>query len=196
MAKELLKRSQVKVEDTWKVEDMYANVDAWKADIEKVKKLAEELAAYQGRMGESAESLYQALHLDDEIGRIGGMAYSYASRCSDVDTTNTENQALVMQVRTLFVSIGEKSAFMTPEILAIPEETLEKFYQEKPELNVYRNAFNNILRRKAHMLSAEMEQLLASAGDITGTSDNVFSMFNNADLVFPEITDKMVKRSV
>ena len=190
MAKELLKRSQVKVEDTWKVEDMYATVEDWKADLEEVKKLADELVTYQGRMGESAESLYQALFLDDEIGRIGGKAFSYASRCSDVDTTNTENQALVMQVRTLFVSLGEKSAFMTPEILAIPEETLEKFYQEKPELEVYRRMLNNILRRKAHMLSAEMEQLLASAGDVTGTSDNVFSMFNNADLVFPEITDE------
>ena len=190
MAKELIKRSQVKVEDTWKVEDMYATVDDWKADLEVVKKLAEELATYQGRMGESAENLYQAMHLDDEIGRIGGMAFSYASRCSDVDTTNTDNQALVMQVRTLFVSIGEKSAFMTPEILAIPEEKLEQFYKEKPELEVFRNAFNNILRRKAHMLSAEMEQLMASAGDVTGTADNVFSMFNNADLVFPEITDE------
>ena len=190
MAKELLKRSQVAVENTWKVEDMYANVDAWKADLEVVKKLAEELVTYQGRMGESAESFYQALYLDDEIGRIGGKAYSYASRCSDVDTTNTENQALVMQVRTLFVTLGEKTAFMTPEILAIPEETLEKFYAEKPELEVYRRMLDNILRRKAHMLSAEMEQLLASAGDITGTSDNVFSMFNNADLVFPEITDE------
>ena len=76
MAKELLKRSQVAVENTWKVEDMYANLDAWKADLEAVKKLAEELVTYQGRMGESAESFYQALFLDDEIGRIGGKAYS------------------------------------------------------------------------------------------------------------------------
>jgi len=190
MAKELLKRSEVRVEDTWNVEDMYASVDAWKADLETVKKLADELATYQGHMAESANHLYQTMHLDDEISRIGSMAYSYASRCSDVDTTNTENQALVMQVRTLFVSIGEKSAFIIPELLAIPEEQLEQFYKEKPELNVFRNAINNILRRKAHMLSAEMEQLLASAGDVTGTSDNVFSMFNNADLVFPEITDE------
>ncbi len=190
MAKELLKRSQVKVEDTWKVEDMYATVEDWKADLEVVKKLADELTTYQGRMGESAESLYQAMHLDDEIGRIGGMAYSYASRCSDVDTTNTENQSLVMQVGTLFVTIGEKTAFMTPEILAIPEDKLEQFYKDEPKLEVFRNAFNNILRRKSHMLSAEMEQLLASAGDVTDTSDNIFSMFNNADLVFPEITDE------
>ena len=190
MAKELLKRSEVRVEDTWKVEDMYATVEDWKADLETVKKLADELTTYQGRMGESAENLYQAMHLDDEISRIGGMAYSYASRCSDVDTTNTENQSLVMQVRTLFVTLGEKSAFVIPEILAVPEETLEQFYKEKPELEVFRNTINNLLRRKAHKLSAEMEQLLASAGDVTGTSDSVFSMFNNADIVFPEITDE------
>ena len=190
MAKELPKRSEVKVENTWKVEDMYANLDAWKADLEKVKGLAEQLVTYQGKMGESAENLYQAFHLDDEIGRIGGVAYSYASRCSDVDTTNTENQALVMQVSNMFVKLGEQTAFMVPELLAIPEETLEKFFAEEPKLEVFRNAIQNILRRKEHMLTPEMEQLLASAGDVTGTSDRVFSMFNNADLTFPEITDE------
>lgn len=190
MAKELPKRSEVKQEDTWKVEDMYAGVDEWKADLEKIKKLTDELASYKGRMGDSAKNLYEAMQLDDEISRIGGVAYSYASRCSDVDTTNTENQALVMQISSLVVSIGEKSAFMTPEILAIPEETLEQFFKEEPKLSVYCNALNNILRRKDHMLSAEMEQLLASAGDVTDTPDNTFSMFNNADLTFPEITDE------
>lgn len=188
MAKELPKRSEVKLEDTWKIEDMYASVDDWKKDLEKVKQLTEQLASYQGRMGESAKNLCEAMQLDDEIGRIGNKAYSYANRCSDVDTTNTDNQALVMQISTLFVTIGEKSAFMTPEILAIPEETLEQFYKDEPELTVFRNAINNILRRKNHMLSAELEQLLASAGDVTDTAENVFSMFNNADITFPEIT--------
>lgn len=190
MAKELPKRSEVKLENTWKVEDMYANLDAWKADLEKVKELAEQLVAYQGKLGESAENLYQAFYLDDEIGRIGGMAYSYASRCSDVDTTNTENQALVMQVSNLFVKIDEQSAFLVPELLAIPKEMLEKFFADEPKLEVFRNAINNVLRRKEHMLTPEMEQLMASAGDVTGTSDRVFSMFNNADLAFPEITDE------
>ncbi len=190
MAKELPKRSEVKVENTWRVEDMYATLEDWKADIEKVKALTEQLVSFQGKVGASAENLYEAFFLDDEISRIGGMAYSYAGRCSDVDTKNTENQALVMQVSNLFVMVGEKSAFLVPEVLEIPEETLEQYYKEKPELEVFRNAITNILRRKEHMLSPEMEQLLASASDVTGVPDKVFSMFNNADLVFPEITDE------
>ncbi len=190
MAKELPKRSEVKVENTWKVEDLYADLTAWKADLEKIREMTKELEGFQGKVGTSAENLYQTLFLYDEISRIGAMAYSYAGRCSDVDTTNTDNQALVMQISHLFVTIDEKSAFIVPEILAIPGETLEQYFAEKPELSVYRNSIDNILRRKAHMLSPEMEQLLASAGDITSTSNNVFSMFNNADLTFPEITDE------
>ncbi len=190
MAKELPKRSEVRQEDTWKVEDIYPSLEAWRVDLEKVKELSGQLNALQGKAGESAESLYRALFLDDEISRIGSLAYSYAVRCSDVDTTNTENQALVMQVSNLFVTIMEKSAFLVPEILSIPEETLEKFFEEKEELSVYRNTVHNILRRKEHMLSPEMEQLLASADDMAGTPSSVFSMFNNADLTFPEITDE------
>ena len=190
MAKELPKRSEVKVENTWKVEDMYTTLEDWKKDIEKVENLTEQLVAFQGKVGESAENLYQAFFLDSEITRIGSKAYSYASRCSDVDTKNTKNQALVMQVSNLFVTIDEKSAFLVPEILAIPEETLQQYYSEKSELEVFRNAITNILRRKEHMLSPEMEQLLASAGDVTESSDKIFSMFNNADIVFPEITNE------
>ena len=190
MAKELPKRSEVKVENTWKVEDMYTTLEDWKKDIEKVENLTEQLVAFQGKVGESAENLYQAFFLDSEITRIGSKAYSYASRCSDVDTKNTKNQALVIQVSNLFVTIDEKSAFLVPEILAIPEETLQQYYSEKSELEVFRNAITNILRRKEHMLSPEMEQLLASAGDVTESSDKIFSMFNNADIVFPEITNE------
>lgn len=190
MAKELPKRSEVKVENTWRVEDMYATLEDWKADLEEVKKLTEQLVSFRGKVGESAKNLYQAFFLDDEISRIGSKAYSYAGRCSDVDTKNTDNQALVIQISNLFVTVGEKSAFLVPEVLAIPEETLEKYYKEKPELEVFHNAIANILRRKEHMLSPEMEQLLASAEDITESSDKIFSMFNNADIVFPEITDE------
>lgn len=188
MAKELPKRSEVKTEDTWDLAAMYPSVEAWEADLNEIQKKAEQAAAYQGRLSESADVFYEALVLFDDAERMLGKAYNYASRASDVDTTNAENQALVMKISNLYVKYGEQTAFVSSEILQIPEERLDGFFEEKPELSVFRNTIKEILRGKEHTLSPEMEQLLASAGDVTDAADNIFSMFNNADLTFPEIT--------
>lgn len=190
MAKELPKRSEVRVEDTWKIEDMYASVEAWNNDLEKLKKKGAELAAFRGRLGESAAVLYQACKTYDEIDTIGGRVFNYAQRCSDVDTTNTENQTLVMKATSVYTGIAEQAAFFTPELLLVPEETLNRFFAEQQELGVFRNFVDEILRGKEHTLAPEQEALLASASEVLETSDNVFSMFNNADLTFPEITDE------
>ena len=81
-------------------------------------------------------------------------------------------------------------SFSTPEILSIPEETLEEFKSDKEELRVYDFYLKNILRRKPHILSAEMEELLADAGEMASSPDNIYSKFNNADIKFPEIKDE------
>lgn len=188
MAKELPKRSEVKTEDTWDLTALYPSVEAWNEELQAIQEKAEQFASYQGRLSESADVFYEALALLDDAERMAGRAYSYASRASDVDTTNAENQALVMKISNLYVKFSEQTAFLSSEILQIPEERLNGFFEEKPELSVFRNSINEILRAKEHTLSPEMEQLLASAGDVTDAADNIFSMFNNADLTFPEIT--------
>lgn len=190
MGSELLKRSEVKVENTWKIEDMYAGVSDWEADLAEMMKKGDELAAMQGHVGESAEALLKTLRLDDTIDLLADKAYNYASRCSDVDTTNTENQARVMKVRSLFVKLSEQTSFLVPEILTIPEEKLAEYFKELPELMEFDNSLKNLLRRKEHMLSPELEAVLASASDVTESPEDIFSMFNNADLVFPEIENE------
>jgi len=189
MAKELPKRSEVRVEDTWKVEDIYADVAAWEADLKKVTELADEAAKLEGKLN-NAENVLTYGKLYEDIAYLLDRLFNYAMRVSDVDTANADNQKLVMRVRTTYLGISEKTSFAEPELLALPDGALDKFFAEKPELERYRNHFSELLRMKEHMLSPEMEKLLASAGEVTGACANAFSMFNNADLVFPEIEDE------
>lgn len=102
MAKELPKRSEVKVEDTWKVEDIYPTLADWEADLAKAEKLAEELAGYEGKLN-TAENVYAAAKIEEEIDYIANRVFGYAARVSDVDTGNAENQKLIMTARTKFV---------------------------------------------------------------------------------------------
>jgi oligoendopeptidase F len=99
-------------------------------------------------------------------------------------------QELSDRAGALMVQIDSALSFATPEVLSIPEETLEKFILENEELRVYDFYLNNILRRKPHILSTEMEELLADAGEMASSPDNIFSKFNDADLKFPEIIDE------
>ncbi|MCR4617996.1 MAG: oligoendopeptidase F family protein, partial [Lachnospiraceae bacterium] len=187
MAKELPKRSEVKIENTWKTEDIYASRDLWEADLAKLSEMGAKIATYEGKLNDS-ENLYEVMRLNEDIEYTAGRLFGYASRVSDVDTADSENQKLVMRIRSEFVKIGENTAYIEPEILSLPEGTIDSFYEKKQELSRYKRFIGNIVRKKAHMLSPEMEKLLASAGDVTDACSNAFSMFNNADIVFPEIT--------
>lgn len=89
--------------------------------------------------------------------------------------------------QSLLTELTEASSYIEPEILAIPEETVRKFLAENTELQVYTQYFENIIRQREHVLPREMEELLASAGEMAEGPKDIFSMFNNADIRFPEI---------
>lgn len=190
MGNELPKRSEVRTKDTWAVEDMYADIQAWEQELTVIKELADELASYQGRLDDGASTLLAALKILEDCERRLNLAFNYAFRMSDVDTKNTANQTLVQKVRSLNVSVSSELAFLEPEVLALDDETIAHYYEELPELRYFENWITEVQRLKAHCLSTEMEMLLASAGEMSNTPSQVFSMFNNADVQFPEIKDE------
>jgi oligoendopeptidase F len=190
MAKELPKRSEVNEAFTWKLEDMYENVDAWETDVKKAQALAKELAAMEGTLLESPENLFTALEKESELMQILDLTSNYTSRLSDQDTKNTENQALNMRLSVIISDIVSELSFMEPEIISADADLLERFYQELPALEFYRNYINESLRMKPHRLSAEMEKLIAMTSEMGHTASSAYSIFNNSDLSFPEMQDE------
>lgn len=190
MAKELLKREDVKVENTWKVEDMYATEGDWQKDLTEIAEYAEKIAAYEGKVGASAENLFQVLEWYAAGAQKMDLAYNYAERLFDQDQKNTKHQAMSAKAMSLWAQIESQVAFMAPEIVELGEETLESFYQAKPELEFYRGQIDEIRRLKAHCLSADLEKLLAQTTEMSQTASDTFSILNNADLQFPEMQDE------
>ena len=159
-------RSQVKKEDTWAIEDMYATVEDWEKDFAAAKKVAEEAAEYAGRLGESAQALYDWSALTEKLDCMLSEIYGYASRVKDQDTADAAGQTLSARAMGLYVECSGLISFADPEILSIPEEKLEAFYAEKPELLKYRRSINEVRRCKDHILSPELEKILADAGEM------------------------------
>ena len=190
MAKELPKRSEVKVEDTWNLKDMYESDAAWEAELLEIKKLAEEAVKMEGHVAESAQNLLKTLELDATIDEKLSLAYNYAERQYDEDTSNTAHQAMAAKSMSMAADISSQLAFIVPEILAVDEAVLEGFYKEQPKLELYRKEVAEIQRVKEHKLSTEMEKLVAMTAEMSRVSYDTFNIMDNADMLFPEVENE------
>ena len=190
MEKKIPVRSEADPKYTWALEDVYASDALWNKDLEKARTFPQQLAAYKGRLAESAATLLEFLKLGDEIGILFDSLYGYAQRKSDEDTANSLYQGMASQAMNVMVAVDAAGSFETPELLAIPEETLERFYQEQPELEVYRLYLTRIRAKRAHILSDAEEKLLAAAGEMSQAPDSIYSVFADADLKFPNAVDQ------
>lgn len=186
----LPKRSEVAKEYTWNLESIYATDAAWEADFAKLTSMLPEVQSYQGKLGESGQSLLAAFTARDTAYELVGKLYVYAHMRLDEDTANGTYQALNDRVTTLYNELNTASAYFTPEILAIPQERIEEFLRSTPGLELYRHALDEINRQRAHVLSAEMEGLLAQANELGNAPERAFEMLNYADLKLPQVTDE------
>lgn len=190
MAKELLTREEVAVENTWALSDLYEDAKAWEADLNKAVSVGEELAGMEGIVCASSANLLKTIKLMEQFCIIIDAVHTYAHCQSDQDTGNTDNLAMAAKVMSVYADIASKIAFIDPEILAMDEETLNKFYAEAPELTGYKHYINETMRMKAHTLSAEMEKLLAMSEETRDASSTTFGLLNNADMTFPAVKDE------
>jgi oligoendopeptidase F len=180
-------RSDVPVEMTWDLESIYPTPDAWEKDFNFINDELPKLSAYEGKLSDSAQTLYEALDFDSRLFEVLGRLAVYASMRADEDTANQTNQAREARINMLGAKAGAATAFLTPEILAIPQERLESFLSEEPRLELYRHTLDELLRRKPHVRSAEVEALLAEASETLYAPAQIFGMINDADLKLPII---------
>jgi len=188
--KKLPTRSEIPLEDTWKLEDIFQTDQQWESEFQEVKQLIPSMSSYQGKLGESADSLFKALQAQDQLLERIGKLYTYAHMRYDQDTTNSFYQGLDDRIKNLYTQAASTLAYIVPEILSIDEEKVKKFLNEKEELKLYEHSLDELNLQRPHVLSAEQEALLAEASEVMNASSNTFGMLNNADIQFPSIKDE------
>ena len=180
-------REEVDARYKWAIEDLYKDDEDWKRDYELLKSRIPELTKFRGRLGESAEVLLSMQKLSDELNQLLEKVYVYANQRLHENTDNSTYQNLASQAQGLLVELSESLSFVEPELMELPDGIIETFLDENEELSVYRQYFENIIRQKKHVLPTEQEQLFAAMGEVAESPKDIFSMFNNADIRFPEI---------
>ena len=185
----LRKREEIPVEDTWKLEDMFASDEDWEKEYDILSSLADEVAAFAGTLSQSGAQLLHYFQKMDEVSQYLARVIVYANQRSHQDTAVSKYQGYCAKADNVAVRIAAAEAFAKPELLAIPEERLQELMSEEPGLSKYDRKIKEILRAKPHTLSEAEEKLVAMAGEALGGANNTYSMFNNADIKFPSIRD-------
>lgn len=185
----LRKRDEIPAQYKWNMQDMFATDELWEEEAEQVVELAKGLEKYVGRLSESAATLLEFAKKLDELNYHAERVYVYANQRYHEDTAVSKYQGYSAKADSIMVAVSSATAFMSPEILAMDEAVIEQFYKDEPELERYRRDISEILRGKAHTRNAEVEGVLAQAGNMAVAPYNIYSMFDNADIKFPTVTD-------
>ena len=191
MSERIPKRSEVPVEHTWALEDIYPTDQAWEQDLEKLRGYGPRIAGFQGRLLESPGTLLGYMRLSDELSVLSDSLANYAQRRADEDTAEARYQGYLGQLMSVFVEINSADSFAGPELIAgLTADTLEQWCRDCPELALYRLVLQRLLKKAEHVLSPECENILALSGDMGNSPENIYSMFSDADLKFQDAVDK------
>ncbi len=190
MSKTLKQRSEIDKKYKWNIEDMYADEKIWEKDVKDALEGAKDFAKYQGKLTDSADILLEALKAQEHIWQKIEKAYVYSRMRRDEDNRVEKYQAMNDKAEAAIAKISTELSFFTPELLSSDEEKILGFIDSKEELKIYRFMIEDMLRKKAHILTGAEENILAQLSEISPATNNIFTMLNNADIKFGKIKDE------
>lgn len=189
--KELKTRDQIDSKYKWNIEAMIPDESVISGELETIKKEAEAYGEdFAGHLTESADTLLAAFQKRDDIWRRLEKIYVYARMRRDENNAETKYQAMADQCNSVIAAVSASMAFFTPELLSASEETILAYIDAAPGLEIYRFAICDTMRQKAHILTQTEENILAQMSEITGATNDIFTMLNNADIKFGTIIDE------
>jgi oligoendopeptidase F len=193
----LKKRNQIEKKYRWNIEAMYGSDGDWEADFARAEKLATEFGSFSGKLKQDGKTLLAAFRAMDKVWQLTERVYVYARMRRDEDNGNSVYQALADRAHGLMARVAAAMSFFSPEFLALPGATLARFRRETAGLKGYDHVIDVLLRHKAHVLSKKEEALLAELREPLSATGEIFTMLNDADMIFGEIKDeKGVKQQV
>ena len=187
--KKLRRRDEIPEGDKWRIDKIYETPAKWNEELNKLKEEAPKLKDFESKLG-NKEDLKAFLLLNERLSRKLGKLYVYAHMRSHEDTSNPEMQSLVNKIDPYSAEFSSYTAYFVPEILSLKEGTIENFINEDKDLEQYKIYFEMILNEKPHILSKEVEGVLASVSDCLGAPESIYSMLTNSDMTFGEILDE------
>ena len=191
MANKVLPRNKIDKKFKWNGESVFASTEAWDKEAAQVVEDIPKAKQYQGRLGESAATMLDALDVCEQLILRAYKLYVYASFAYAVETTNAQAGGMLGKAQGIFGQVLSAVSYLQPETLTIGKNKLDEWmsHPSGEKLAVYRHNFENLFRQQAHVRSAEVEEILGLVSDPLQGASNSTSMLTNADFKFKSIKD-------
>lgn len=180
-------RAEIPAQYKWDFTPIFASWDAWENGMKTLDARMNEFAALKGTLAQGPQAVLQAYRLSDEIGMLQDRVYGYPQLQRDIDTRNQEVSARFQRVQALFARFGTATAWFTPELLAIPQATMEQWIAQTPDLGIYRFIILDNYRLQKHVLDEKGERLLSYSARFSDTPTTAFQELSTSDIKFPTV---------
>lgn len=184
-----MQRSEILECYKWDLTDLFETDEAWEKAFLDINNKIQAVVAFKGKVLQDSQTLLESIKATEELNRQMGNVLVYARLKMDENTKNPTYQGLVSRAEKLASTVGEAVAFMKPEILSVPFSVIDGFMKENETLGLYGKYFDDLFRRKPHVLSEEMESVLAKVSELGSVPSSAYGMLLNADLTFEDVMD-------
>lgn len=185
-----MKRNEIDNNVKWNTADLYSSNEDFNKDFEKLTQEIPTFESFKDSLTKSSTDLYECLNKRDETSILVERVYTYAHLRQDEDSKDALYQGLAGKSETLLAQFTAATSFIEPTLLSMDEQTLNAYVSENKDLALYKHYFANLFREKKHILSIEVEEVLADMAEVANAPKNIYSMLNNADMKFPSVLDE------
>ena len=173
----------------WDLEEIFKNENELEEAINELYKLVEEIKTYKGKLSNSVDEMFNCYKTLEEIYELHERIYAFAMLKYHQDMSNQESIKLYKRVENITTDVSEAESFVSPEISKIEDSRLEEYLQDE-KMKEYEKSLRDIMKEKKHILSEEVEEVLAKYSEIFSNSENTYDIFTNTEFEFPSIVDE------
>lgn len=183
----VLKRSEIDNKYKWNMTDFYADWTEWDRELETLKSMMKEIPEYKGKIKDDSKKFIELIELEEKMGRLLDKLYVYVYMLKDLDSKDEVSSVKLQEIQALYTEYSVSAAWITPEILQIPKETMEKWIEENPELKDQKFGLMEIYRLQGHVLDEGKEKLLSYYGQYMGAPHDIYAELSISDMKWNEV---------
>ncbi|MDO5788588.1 MAG: oligoendopeptidase F [Fusobacterium sp.] len=183
----MLKRSEIDNKYKWNMNDFYSDWSEWDRELEELKAMMKEIPQYKGKIKEDSKKFIELIQLEEKMGRLLDKLYVYVYMLKDLDSKDETSSVKLQEIQSVYTEYSVSAAWITPEILEIPQATMEKWIEENPELKDQRFGLMEIYRLQGHVLDEGKEKLLSYYGQYMGAPHDIYAELSISDMKWNEV---------
>lgn len=183
----VLKRSEIDNKYKWNMNDFYSDWLEWDRELEELKAMMKEIPQYKGKIKEDSKKFIELIQLEEKMGRLLDKLYVYVYMLKDLDSKDETSSVKLQEIQSVYTEYSVSAAWITPEILEIPQATMEKWIEENPELKDQRFGLMEIYRLQGHVLDEGKEKLLSYYGQYMGAPHDIYAELSISDMKWNEV---------